>query len=87
MSSTGGAGPQECSGRIPAGLSAEDLKKYLMGARMVRCDEAAWKMWNISMAGWNAIPSGGLALLLLVPCVEARAIRPSQREQLGREDR
>jgi disulfide bond formation protein DsbB len=58
------AGPQECSGRIPAGLSAEELKKYLMGARMVRCDEAAWKMWNISMAGWNAILSGGLALVL-----------------------
>ena len=58
------AGPQECSGRIPAGLSNEELKKYLMGARMVRCDEAAWKMWNISMAGWNAILSGGLALLL-----------------------
>ena len=57
-------GPQECAGRIPAGLSAEELKKYLMGARMVRCDEAAWKMWNISMAGWNAILSGGLALLL-----------------------
>ena len=58
------AGPQECSGRIPAGLSAEELKKYLMGARMVRCDEAAWKMWNISMAGWNAILSGALALVL-----------------------
>ena len=26
------AGPQDCSGRVPAGLSAEELKKYLMGA-------------------------------------------------------
>ena len=38
--------------------------KFLLGARMVRCDEPAWKMWNISMAGWNAILSGGLAILL-----------------------
>ena len=58
------AGPQACSGRVPAGLSDAELKKYLLSARMVRCDEAAWKMWNISMAGWNAILSGGLALAL-----------------------
>jgi disulfide bond formation protein DsbB len=57
-------GPQSCTGRIPAGLSVEELKKYLMNARMVRCDEIPWKMWNVSMAGWNAILSGALALLL-----------------------
>jgi len=57
-------GPQECSGRIPPGLSAEALKKYLFSAKMIRCDEAAWSMWGISMAGWNAILSGGAALLL-----------------------
>ncbi len=57
-------GPQACSGRIPTGLSTEELKKILLGARMVRCDEVAWKMWGISMAGWNAILSGGLAILL-----------------------
>jgi len=57
-------GPQSCTGRVPAGLSAEELRKYLMNARMVRCDEVAWKLFNISMAGWNAILSGGLAVLL-----------------------
>jgi len=57
-------GPQACSGRVPAGLSTEELKKFLMGARMVRCDEIPWQMWNISMAGWNAILSGGLAIVL-----------------------
>lgn len=57
-------GPQACSGRVPTGLSIEELKKYLTSARMVRCDEPAWKMANISMAGWNALLSGGLALLL-----------------------
>jgi disulfide bond formation protein DsbB len=58
------AGPQSCTGRVPAGLSAEELKKYLMSARMVRCDQIPWQMWNISMAGWNAILSGALAILL-----------------------
>jgi disulfide bond formation protein DsbB len=58
------AGPQACTGGVPRGLSVEALKKYLLGAKMIRCDEAAWKMWDISMAGWNAILSGGLAILL-----------------------
>lgn len=58
------AGPQTCSGRIPPGLSAAELKKYLFSARMVRCDEAAWKFLDISMAGWNAILSAALAVLL-----------------------
>jgi disulfide bond formation protein DsbB len=57
-------GPQACSGRVPAGLSAEDLKKWLMSARMVRCDEIPWQLFGISMAGWNAILSGALAIVL-----------------------
>ncbi|MFI4999947.1 MAG: disulfide bond formation protein B [Reyranellales bacterium] len=57
-------GPQACSGTIPRGLSAAELKKFLLGQAMVRCDAPAWKMWGISMAGWNAILSGGLAFLL-----------------------
>jgi disulfide bond formation protein DsbB len=55
-------GPQSCSGRVPAGLSPEELKNWLLNARMVRCDEIPWKMWNVSMAGWNAILSGALAI-------------------------
>lgn len=57
-------GPQACSGQIPSGLSPAELKKYLFSAKMVRCDQAAWSMWDISMAGWNAILSGGVAILL-----------------------
>ncbi|HET6223808.1 MAG TPA: disulfide bond formation protein B [Dongiaceae bacterium] len=58
------AGPQACSGNVPRGLSPEQLRKYLFGAKMVRCDETAWAMWGISMAGWNAILSGVLAFVL-----------------------
>ena len=59
-------GPQACSGNVPRGLSPEQLKKYLFGAKMVRCDQAAWEMWGISMAGWNAILSGTLAIVLSI---------------------
>lgn len=57
-------GPQACSGTIPTGLSPEELKKYLFGAKMVRCDEPAWKLAGISMAGWNAILSAAMAIVL-----------------------
>ncbi len=57
-------GPQACSGRIPSGLSPAELKKFLFSTKMVRCDQVAWSMWGISMAGWNAILSGGVALFL-----------------------
>ena len=58
------AGPQACAGNVPRGLSPEQLKKFLFGAKMVRCDETAWSMWGISMAGWNAILSAALAFVL-----------------------
>jgi disulfide bond formation protein DsbB len=63
-------GPQECTGNIPPGLSLADLKKYLFSAKMIRCDQPAWVMWGISMAGWNAILSGGIALLLSARVVQ-----------------
>ena len=66
-------GPQACSGAIPTGLSAEQLKKALFGAKMVRCDEPAWMLLGISMAGWNALASGGLAAL--VAAVLSRILR------------
>jgi disulfide bond formation protein DsbB len=58
-------GPQGCAANIPSGLSVEELKRYLFGARMVRCDEPAWSLWGVSMAGWNVIFSAGLAFLLV----------------------
>jgi disulfide bond formation protein DsbB len=57
-------GPQECSGHIPPGLSAAELRKMLFSQKMVRCDEPAWSMWGVSMAGWNAILSAGAAIFL-----------------------
>ena len=57
-------GPQACSGNIPRGLTPEQLKKYLFGAKMVRCDETVWSLWGVSMAGWNALLSAVLAFVL-----------------------
>lgn len=57
------AGPTHCSGAIGdlANMSARDLMTRLQNAPVVRCDEVAWRFLGISMAGWNAILSAGLA--------------------------
>ena len=57
-------GPQGCAAHIPSGLSVEELKRYLFGAKMVRCDEPAWSLWGLSMAAWNAVFSAALAFVL-----------------------
>lgn len=58
-------GPQHCSGGVSglASMSTQDLMAALEQAPVVRCDEISWQLFGISMAGWNAICSAGLAAL------------------------
>ncbi len=52
------AGPDTCSGDISGGLP--DLSKPV-----VACNEAAIRIFGISLAGWNAIVSAVLAVIAL----------------------
>lgn len=69
-------GPQACSGAGGAGASMQSLQALMHGAKFAapRCDEAAWRMLGLSMAGWNVLASlvfagfSGLAAL--------KALRP-----------
>lgn len=56
-------GPQQCSGGVAglASMSTQDLMTALQNAPVVRCDQVAWSLFGISMAGWNAICSAVLA--------------------------
>lgn len=62
------AGPSHCSGGVGdlARLTTQDLMTRLQAAPVVRCDEVAWSFLGVSMAGWNAILSAGLAGLWAV---------------------
>lgn len=58
------AGPGGCSSTIDAtGLSTEDLLAQIRSTPIVVCDEIVWDLFGITMAGWNAIVSLGLAVL------------------------
>ncbi|WP_171099290.1 disulfide bond formation protein B [Ruegeria sp. HKCCD7255] len=58
-------GPSTCTSGSISGLSPEELLDQIMNAPVVRCDEIAWEMLGLSMAGWNALLSAGLVLLWL----------------------
>lgn len=55
------AGPTGCTGGAPTGGSAQDLLRQLETVRVVRCDQPAIRILGLSLAGWNAILSSGLA--------------------------
>lgn len=60
-------GTDECSNLIDPNLSIEDLKKALQEQPVVACDEVAWSLFGISMAGYNflyAIITGSISAIL-----------------------
>ncbi len=58
-------GPTTCAAGPVGGMSADALLDQILNAPLVRCDDIAWQMLGISMAGWNAIASFGLVLIWL----------------------
>ncbi len=48
-----------------AQMSGERSISDIMNTPLVRCDEAQWILFGISLAGYNAILSGGAALFIL----------------------
>lgn len=56
------AGTEACGGAPGAGArSVAELRAQIMAAPAVRCDEAAWSLFGVSMAGYNFLASLALA--------------------------
>lgn len=55
------AGPADCSGPLNSLGSAGSLMQKLQSIRVVRCDEAAWRLFGISLAGYDVLVSLFLA--------------------------
>ena len=56
-------GPDSCGGGGVTAQSAATLLQSLETTRVVRCDEAGWRLFGLSFAGWNAAISLALATL------------------------
>ena len=70
-------GPKACSGAGTGAIDAQAMARLLGGARIrpPACDEPAWVFLGLSMAGWNALISLGLAALSAAAALRERAKR------------
>jgi disulfide bond formation protein DsbB len=69
------AGPAACT--APAGTpdTLAALKAQLLHQMAVRCDEPAWTLWGVSLAGWNLVASLAMAGASLAVFAQTRAAR------------
>lgn len=65
-------GTAECGSTIGGAASLDEMRKMLLAQPVVRCDEVAWSLFGISMAGYNALISLGLAVFGLMAAVQGR---------------
>ncbi|HEY1544744.1 MAG TPA: disulfide bond formation protein B [Xanthobacteraceae bacterium] len=58
-------GPAHCSGAISSFGNAGGLLEQMNQTKIVPCDAAAWRLFGISLAGYNALISLALAAIAL----------------------
>jgi disulfide bond formation protein DsbB len=70
-------GPAVCTGGAHAKVSAADMAALLNGTQkhIVQCDQAAWRMLGLSMAGWNALCALALSVATVVFALRLPVIR------------
>lgn len=56
-------GPTDCSGPVTDLKAGGPLLNQLQSINVVRCDEAAWRLFGISLAGYNVLISLVLAAI------------------------
>lgn len=61
-------GPATCSSAsYDAPATIEELRRQLEGIKIVPCDEAAWRLFGLSLAGYNFLISLAMAAIAFVP--------------------
>ena len=66
------SGPDECSSSIDF---SKDLLKYLLNKSPIICDEVMFKILGLSLAGWNALMSFVMFLIVSVFLINKRFIK------------
>lgn len=65
-------GPQGCTGAFAPTGDMGDFLRSMERTRLVRCDEAALRIFGLSLAGWSALICAGLSALALMGAMKAR---------------
>jgi disulfide bond formation protein DsbB len=66
------AGPSACTAAVGAPGTLDALRAQLMHQQPVRCDEPAWTLFGISLAGWNLLASLVMTGVCLAAFVRVR---------------
>jgi len=66
------AGPTACTAAGIAAATIEELRQQLLHQQPVRCDESAWSLFGVSMAGGNLLASLVMAGISLAAYRQAR---------------
>ncbi len=53
-------GLQSCSGFVDYSDNINDALEAIMDAPLIKCDEIAWSLFGISMAGYNTLIAAGM---------------------------
>jgi disulfide bond formation protein DsbB len=70
-------GPSDCSGPVNNFGAAGDMLNRLQTIRIARCDDAAWRLFGISMAGYDVLISAFLTAVAVFGAKAAWA-RPEE---------
>ena len=60
------AGPAGCTANLALDGDIKTLTQQLLVTPLVRCDEAPWSFFGLSMAGWNALISLDIIAVALI---------------------
>lgn len=58
-------GPTACAGGSTGGAGGDILSSLKTAGRVVPCNEAAWRFLGLSLAGYNTLIAGALAVIAL----------------------
>ncbi|MFT0891248.1 disulfide bond formation protein B [Pseudochelatococcus sp. G4_1912] len=66
------SGLESCSGTLSIVNDADAFLQRLQTVQVTRCDEAAWRLGGLSLAGWNVLVSLALAGIAAVGALRHR---------------
>lgn len=67
-------GPSSCTGATAEAGSMQEFLRQLHSVKVVRCDAVAIRILGLSLAGWNAVISIGLAGLAMFGWMRVRNV-------------
>ena len=70
------AGPSACTPSSAAPTTLEEMRRQILHAQVVRCDEPQWSIFGVSLAGWNLLASLAMAAICAGAFRIARPGRP-----------